>query len=44
MAHLEDNTAADGLELTAAQIEKLNNPTPASGERLDEAAMGLSNR
>ncbi|MFF3380383.1 aldo/keto reductase [Streptomyces sp. NPDC002680] len=44
VAHLEDNTAADGVELTAAQIEKLNNLTPASGERLDEAAMGLSNR
>jgi len=42
--HLEDNTAADGVELTAAQIEKLNNLTPASGERLDEAAMELSNR
>ncbi|MEV2193636.1 aldo/keto reductase [Streptomyces phaeochromogenes] len=44
VAHLEDNTAADGVELTAAQIEKLGNLTPASGERLDEAAMGLSNR
>ncbi|WP_405522615.1 aldo/keto reductase [Streptomyces canus] len=44
VSHLEDNTAADGVELTAAQIEKLNNLTPASGERLDEAAMGLSNR
>ncbi|SOD79102.1 Predicted oxidoreductase [Streptomyces sp. 1222.2] len=44
VAHLEDNTAADGVALTAAQVEKLNNLTPASGERLDEAAMGLSNR
>ncbi|MFD9193768.1 aldo/keto reductase [Streptomyces phaeochromogenes] len=44
VSHLEDNTAAVDVELTAAQIEKLNNLTPASGERLDEAAMGLSNR
>ncbi len=44
VSHLEDNTAAADVELTAAQIEKLNNLTPASGERLDEAAMGLSNR
>ena len=44
MAHLEDNTAADGIELTTAQIEKPGSLTPASGERLDEAAMGLSNR
>ena len=44
VARLEDNAAADGVELTAAQLEKLNNLTPASGERLDEAAMGLSNR
>lgn len=44
VSHLEDNTAADGVELTAAQIEKLNNLTLASAERLDEAAMGLSNR
>ncbi|MCZ0991501.1 aldo/keto reductase [Streptomyces diastatochromogenes] len=44
VAHLEDNAAADGVELTAAQIEKLNQLTPATGERLDEASMQLSDR
>ncbi|WP_409467823.1 aldo/keto reductase [Streptomyces sp. HC307] len=44
VVHLEDNAAADAVELTAEQIEKLNRLTPATGERLDEAAMQLSNR
>ncbi|MFD9502534.1 aldo/keto reductase [Streptomyces sp. NPDC060035] len=39
VARVEENTAADGIELTAAQLERLNNLTPASGERHDEANM-----
>ena len=30
---VEENTAADGIELTAEQIARLNDLTPASGER-----------
>jgi hypothetical protein len=32
------------VELTAAQIGRLNNLTPAVGDRLEEAAMRLVNR
>lgn len=42
--HAVDSTAADGVEPIAVQIEKLGNLTQASGERLDEAAMGLADR
>jgi hypothetical protein len=30
---IQENTAADQLELSAEQIERLNNLTPAAGER-----------
>jgi hypothetical protein len=36
---VEENTAADGLELTAAQLARLNALTPAAGERHSEANM-----
>jgi aryl-alcohol dehydrogenase-like predicted oxidoreductase len=36
---VEENTAADGLELTAAQLARLNGLTPATGERHSEANM-----
>lgn len=36
---LEENSAADGIRLTAGQITRLNNLTPASGERHAEADM-----
>src|SRR5437660_8976209 len=37
VARVEENTAADGLEMSAEQVERLNNRTPAAGERHDEA-------
>jgi aryl-alcohol dehydrogenase-like predicted oxidoreductase len=39
VARVEENTAADTIVLTADQIERLNNLTPAAGERHDEANM-----
>jgi hypothetical protein len=36
VARVEENTATDKLELSAHQIERLNNPTPAAGERHKE--------
>ncbi|ADI06088.1 predicted oxidoreductase, aryl-alcohol dehydrogenase like protein [Streptomyces bingchenggensis BCW-1] len=39
VSRVEENTAADGIELSAAQLDRLNNLTPASGERHDEANM-----
>jgi aryl-alcohol dehydrogenase-like predicted oxidoreductase len=39
VARVEENTAADGIELGRDQIERLNNLTPAVGERHDEANM-----
>ena len=39
VARVEENTAADGIELSPDQIERLNNLTPAAGERHDEANM-----
>src|ERR1043166_2645978 len=39
VARVEENTAADGIELSAAQIERLNNLPPAAGERHDAGNM-----
>ncbi|SEE70775.1 Predicted oxidoreductase [Arthrobacter alpinus] len=39
VARVEENTAADGIELGAAQIERLNDLTPAAGARHDDANM-----
>jgi aryl-alcohol dehydrogenase-like predicted oxidoreductase len=44
VARVEENTAADGIELSAQQIERLNNLTPAAGERHDEANMASIDR
>ncbi|MFF3847121.1 aldo/keto reductase [Streptomyces sp. NPDC002328] len=44
VARVEENTAADGIELSAAQIDRLNNLTPAAGERHDEANMATIDR
>ncbi len=41
---VEENTAADGIELSAEQIAKLDNLTPAAGEHHDEAGMRLLGR
>ncbi|RSM45993.1 aldo/keto reductase [Amycolatopsis balhimycina DSM 5908] len=40
---LEENTAADGIELTEAQVARLNNLEPAAGDRYDEANMAAVN-
>jgi aryl-alcohol dehydrogenase-like predicted oxidoreductase len=39
VTRVEENTAADAVELTTAQLDRLNNLTPAAGERHDEANM-----
>ncbi|MFI5689546.1 aldo/keto reductase [Streptomyces sp. NPDC051636] len=44
VARVEENTAADGIELTPAQLERLNNLTPAAGERHDEVNMAAIDR
>jgi aryl-alcohol dehydrogenase-like predicted oxidoreductase len=44
VARVEENTAADGIELSAEHIERLNNLPPAAGERLDEAHMAAIDR
>ena len=44
VARVEENTAADGIELNAEQIERLNNLTPAAGERHNEASMAVIDR
>jgi aryl-alcohol dehydrogenase-like predicted oxidoreductase len=44
VARVEENTAADAIELTPEQIERLNTLEPASGERHDEANMASIDR
>src|ERR1700737_1366323 len=44
VARVEENTAADGVELSAEQIERLNNLTPAAGARHSEANMAVIDR
>ncbi|GIH21413.1 aldo/keto reductase [Rugosimonospora africana] len=44
VSRVEENTAADGVELTSAQIEQLNKLTPALGDTHDEAGMRLLER
>lgn len=41
---VEENTAADQLELSPAQIGRLNNLTPAAGERHDQGNMAIIER
>src|SRR6266542_1771949 len=41
VARVQENTAADGIELSGDQLERLNNLTPAAGERHDEANMSV---
>jgi aryl-alcohol dehydrogenase-like predicted oxidoreductase len=41
VSRVEENTAADQLELSAKQLERLNNLTPAAGERHEEAQMAV---
>jgi aryl-alcohol dehydrogenase-like predicted oxidoreductase len=44
VARAEKNTAADQVKLSSAQIERLNNLTPASGERHNEGNMAAVER
>ena len=44
VARVEENTAADRIELTNDQIQRLSNLTPAAGERHDEANMASIDR
>jgi aryl-alcohol dehydrogenase-like predicted oxidoreductase len=39
VARVEENTAADRIELSTNQLERLNNLTPVAGDRHDEANM-----
>ncbi|WP_456825048.1 aldo/keto reductase [Cellulomonas sp. P5_E12] len=39
VSRVEENTAADAIELTPAQLHRLDNLEPAAGERHDEANM-----
>lgn len=41
VARVEENTAADTVELSAAQIDALNNLTPAAGEHHNEEQMAM---
>jgi aryl-alcohol dehydrogenase-like predicted oxidoreductase len=41
---VEENTAADGIELTADQIDRLSSLAPAAGDRHDEANMARIDR
>ncbi|MFC9640073.1 aldo/keto reductase [Streptomyces mirabilis] len=43
VSRVEENTAADGVELTAGQLDKLNHLTPAAGDRLEAEMSRLIN-
>lgn len=44
VVRVEENAAADGLELTSAQIAKLDNLTPPAGEHHNEAQLKMIDR
>ena len=44
VARVEENTAADGVELSTEQVIRLNSLTPAAGGRHDEANMARIDR
>jgi aryl-alcohol dehydrogenase-like predicted oxidoreductase len=44
VARVEENTAADAIELSGAQIQRLNDLAPAAGERHNEASMAVIDR
>jgi aryl-alcohol dehydrogenase-like predicted oxidoreductase len=44
VARVEENTAAERIELSAEQVTRLNNLTPASGDRHDEGNMAAIDR
>jgi hypothetical protein len=41
---VEENTAAEGIDLSAEQIARLSNLTPATGERHNEANLSTIDR
>jgi aryl-alcohol dehydrogenase-like predicted oxidoreductase len=44
VARVEENSAADAIELSAEQLETLNNLTPAAGEHHNEEQMAMYER
>jgi aryl-alcohol dehydrogenase-like predicted oxidoreductase len=44
VARVEENTAADHIELTAEQLKRLNNLTPPAGERHEPGNMAVIDR
>ncbi|MFE0156176.1 aldo/keto reductase [Nonomuraea sp. NPDC059007] len=44
VARVEENTAADTIKLTSEQLERLNNLTPAAGDRHDDFGMSVIDR
>jgi aryl-alcohol dehydrogenase-like predicted oxidoreductase len=44
VARVEENIAADGVQLTSDQIDRLNNLTPAAGDHHNEAQMRMIER
>jgi aryl-alcohol dehydrogenase-like predicted oxidoreductase len=44
VTRVEENTAADGIELSAEQLQRLNDLTPATGDRHDETNMAAIDR
>jgi aryl-alcohol dehydrogenase-like predicted oxidoreductase len=44
VARVEENAAADGIDLNTEQLERLNNLTPAAGDRHNEASMATIDR
>jgi aryl-alcohol dehydrogenase-like predicted oxidoreductase len=44
VARVEENIAADDIKLTTEQLERLNNLTPAAGERHEQAVMTAIDR
>jgi aryl-alcohol dehydrogenase-like predicted oxidoreductase len=44
VARVEESSSADRLELSAAQIERIDNPTPAAGHRHEAGYMTVIDR
>lgn len=44
VSRVEENTAADRIELSAEQVERLNNLTPPAGDRHEEGVMATIDR
>jgi aryl-alcohol dehydrogenase-like predicted oxidoreductase len=44
VSRVDENTAADAIELSAEQLQRLNELTPAAGERHEEAVMAAIDR